>query len=212
MHLRVGVLDVLGKQDLAARHQTLSDVAEVCLHEITRREYTSICQRLGTPRLPDGAPSELILLGLGKIGGREPNYHSDIDLLFLYETEGQTTHRSRAKQGKTTTHQHFFEQLSQRIIQAVNQLGPYGRLYEIDARLRPTGKNGPIAVSLDALLDYHESGKAELWERQALCKARVINGSKEATQKTDKVVRAAILSQPWQASFVDEILAMSTRF
>ena len=80
----------------------------------------------------------------------------------------------RAKRDATTTNQHFFSELGQRIIKVATQLGPYGRLYQIDPRLRPTGKNGPLAVSLAEFSRYFAEGQGQLWERQALCKARVV--------------------------------------
>lgn len=210
MHLRVGVLDILGKKDLKDRLRTLSDVAEVCLQQIVHREYRQLVARFGEPRLPDGRPCDLVILGLGKIGGAEPNYHSDLDILFLYEGEGNT-HVERTRGGSSTTNQHFFGQLGQRIIKSVNELGPYGRLYELDPRLRPTGKNGPMAVMLDDLLTYHERGTGELWERQALTKARPIFGSDEAMARTMQIVRQAITCRPWQPTDADEIRQMRAR-
>ena len=88
---------------------------------------------------PTDQPSDLVLLAMGKFGGAELNYHSDLDLIFLYEAEGETAARSR-RGGASTSNQHFFSELGQRIIKATTHLGPYGRLYELDARLRPTGR------------------------------------------------------------------------
>jgi len=211
MHLRVGVLDILKRRDLTLRLKTLADVAEVCLFQIALREYRQLITRFGEPRMPDGRPCDLIILGLGKIGGAEPNYHSDLDIIFLYEGEGQTVVDSRMRSGSSTSNQHFFGQLGQRIIKAVNELGPYGRLYELDPRLRPTGKNGPMAVSLADFLKYHQSGQGELWERQALTKARPIFGSAEARLRTMDVVSQAITCRPWQASDATEIRQMRRR-
>src|SRR5690606_17266353 len=102
-------------------------------------------------------------------GGREPNYHSDLDVVFLYDGEGATRHfRSLRKLADTTTNQHFFSQLGQRIIKVVTYMGPYGRLYDLDARLRPTGRNGPLAVSLQAFERYFAAGHGQLRERHAL--------------------------------------------
>ena len=115
---------------------------------------------------------------MGKFGGREMNYHSDLDMIFLYEADGGTFHARRTRRsGETTTNQHFFSELGQRIIKAGSQLGPHGRLYEIDPRLRPTGKSGALATSLAEFRRYFAEGSGQLWERQALCKARVVYGS-----------------------------------
>ncbi len=75
---------------------------------------------------------------MGKLGGRELNFHSDLDVVFLYEADGMTAH-ARRRQAETTNNQHFFSELGQRIIKVANRLSPYGRLYEVDPRLRPTG-------------------------------------------------------------------------
>lgn len=212
-HLRVGVRDILHKEDVEHTHRALSDVAEVCLQEIARREYQRLVAKYGEPMAADhdGLPCELVVLALGKLGGREPNYHSDLDVIFLYEAEGETRHRRRVGKLETTTNQHFFSQLAQRIIKVVNQLGPYGRLYELDPRLRPTGKNGALAVSLDGLERYFTEGGGQLWERQALCKARPVFGGEAARDKTMRLVRRIILASPWRAADADEIRRMRKR-
>ncbi len=207
-HLRVGVRDILGKEDIRETHATLSDIAEICLQQITRSEYLTLIERFGEPRLQDGSPCEFIILAMGKLGGREPNYHSDLDIVFLYETEGSTHHR---RPDKSTTNQHFFSQLGQRIIKVVTQLGPNGRLYELDPRLRPTGKSGVLVTSLDEYRRYFSEGKGELWERQALCKARTVFGSAEIRDKTMQVVREVITMRPWTAAQADEIRQMRGR-
>jgi glutamate-ammonia-ligase adenylyltransferase len=154
-----------------------------------------------------GAACEFLVLALGKLGGREPNYHSDLDLVFLFETEGQTCTDRRGRQGSTTNN-HFFSELSQRVIKRANQFGPHGRLYEVDPRLRPTGRSGALAVSLDEFVRYFQSGAGQLWERQALCKARVVIGSADAASRAAKAIEAAAYCKPWQASNATEIRAM----
>jgi len=212
LHLRVGVRDILGKEDVRNTHRALSDVAEVCLKQISQREYVKLKNRYGEPTIiggpQDGGPCPMIILALGKLGGREPNYHSDLDVVFLFEADGKTRHR---RPDKATTNQHFFSQLGQRIIKEVTQMGPQGRLYEVDPRLRPTGKSGSLAVSLGELQRYFETGQGQLWERQALCKARVVYGPPEARQRTMQVVREIITGVPWQPSFAEEIRHMRHR-
>ena len=90
---------------------------------------------------------ELIILAQGKFGARELNYYSDLDIVFLYEEDGQTAHARRSRRDVTTTNQHFFGELGQRIIKVGSQLGPHGKLFPIDPRLRPTGKSGSLATS-----------------------------------------------------------------
>jgi glutamate-ammonia-ligase adenylyltransferase len=226
-HLRVGVRDILGKEDIRATTATLSDIAEVCLQLIVCHEYRRLAKKYGEPSpnghraeterairgldaerarpgqvaLQTGLPRhdgcDLVIVALGKFGGREPNYHSDLDIIFLYQNEGMTRHRGRARRGETTTNQHFFSQLGQRIIRVVNRLGPYGRLYELDPRLRPTGKSGTLAVSVEEFSKYFAQGHGQLWERQALCRARPIFGSETARQTVMQAVRRAIVQPGW---------------
>ena len=215
LHLRVGVRDILGREDIRETHRVLSDISQLCLQQIARREHQRLIARYGTPTIEDGpragAECELILLAMGKLGGREPNYHSDLDVMFLYEEDGHTVPRTRSRQAATTTNRHFFSQLAQRIIKEVNRMGPYGRLYELDARLRPTGRSGLLALPLAEFSRYFITGTGQLWERQALCKARPVYGSAPARQATQEAVRAAILGRPWQPANANQIRDMRLR-
>lgn len=214
--LNVGVRDVLNKEDLQATTGALSDIAQVCLEQITQREYRRLVEKLGQPTIADGPrmgePSELVILALGKFGGRELNYHSDLDLVFLYEADGTTMHARRSRRsGETTTNQHFFSELGTRIIKLASQLGPHGRLYEIDTRLRPTGRNGILTMSLAEFTRYFSAGSGQLWERQALCKARVAYGSPRVAQAAMEAVWQAAYLQPREATDVQVIRDMRAR-
>jgi glutamate-ammonia-ligase adenylyltransferase len=238
-HLRVGVRDVLGKDDIRSTHAALADVAEVCLKQIAEREYVKLVDKYGFPTIGrpsdeelanpvsqryweqfaprEGDSCELVVLALGKLGGREPNYHSDLDLIFLYEAGGQTRGRpvpnwsgTRAS-GGGTVNSHFFSEFGQRLIRVSNQLGPHGRLYEVDARLRPTGKSGSLAVSFDAFARYFAEGPAQLWERQALCKARPVIGNEEVSRHAMQLVAEAAFRAPWRSEFAAEIRSMRLR-
>ena len=211
-HLRVGVRDILSKESLRSTHYCLSNLAEVCLQEITKQQLQRLVRKFGQPTIVSGPhrgePASLVILAMGKLGGQEPNYHSDLDVVFLYEAEGNTVATEPGKPVSATTNQHFFSELGQRIIRVVNQLGPYGRLYELDPRLRPTGKHGPLAVSLEGFERYFKDGPDQLWERQALCKARTIYGSAAAQQAAQSVVRRIILDRPWKSRRAEEIRQM----
>jgi glutamate-ammonia-ligase adenylyltransferase len=142
----------------------------------------------------------------------------------LYEAAGHTTGRSRESStrfggmpadyaGGTdgTVNSHFFSEFGQRLIRVVSHLGPYGRLYEVDARLRPTGRSGALAVSFDAFARYFAEGPAQLWERQALCKARPVLGTPQAREHAMEIVHAAAYGVPWRAEFAAEIRQMRSR-
>ena len=226
-HLRVGVRDIVGKDDVRDTHAALSDVAEACLKEIAAAESTKLIEKLGQPTVGPlseggdgdvpawsptpsqvGQPSELIVLALGKLGGREPNYHSDLDLVFLYDAEGSTINGRR---GSSTSNSHFFSELGQRIIKAATQFGPHGRLYEVDPRLRPTGRSGALAMPLSSFVRYFNDGEGQLWERLALCKARVIVGSPAAAARAMAAVTESIYCRPWRAQDAVEIQEMRRR-
>lgn len=212
--LRVGVRDVLGKSDIRKTTGTLADIAQTCLEQITSEEYRKLASKLGEPTVGEGPRSgevaELAIVGMGKFGGRELNYHSDLDIVFLFEADGATR-----KQGFTaatgTTNQHFYGELGQRIMKRISQLGPYGRLYEVDARLRPTGKSGPLATSLDAFLTYFDTGAGALWERQALCRSRVVYGSPRMTKITRQALDTATFERRWLKGFAADIRDMRRR-
>jgi len=211
-HLRVGVRDILGKEDVVRTHAALSDVAEVLLTQAIDLEYRELAQRHGIPQCDSNGgerrPCEFVVLGMGKLGGREPNYHSDLDVIFVYEEDGFTEHRNPQR---VTSNQHFFTQLGVKLMMRMNHVGPYGRLYETDARLRPTGRSGTLVVPLSEFQKYFASGQGQLWERQALCKARPISGSPRAAQRAMKVVRQAIFGPPWECQQAEEIVAMRNR-
>jgi glutamate-ammonia-ligase adenylyltransferase len=231
-HLRVGVRDVLGKDDVRSTHAALADVAEACLKQIAASEYSRLVEKFGEPTIlipseseppTDGALQqwqrfadregdvcEPVVLALGKLGGREPNYHSDLDLIFLYEAGGNTLGRQRGSHG-STTNGHFFSELGQRVIRMMSHLGPHGRLYEVDARLRPTGKSGLLAVPIDAFARYFSEGRGQLWERQSLCKARVVLGTPAAAEYAMQAVADAAFGPAWKSEYATEIRAMRMR-
>jgi glutamate-ammonia-ligase adenylyltransferase len=231
-HLRVGVRDVLGKDDIRSTHASLADVAEACLKQIAEREYQKLVEKFGVPTIArpgdeelssdaaralwepwaarEGDASQPVVLALGKLGGREPNYHSDLDLIFLYEAGGQTTQAQRNGEGGTSNG-HFYSEFGQRLIRVASNLGPHGRLYEVDARLRPTGRSGALAVSFDAFARYFSEGTAQLWERQALCKARMVYGGPAAGRQAMNIVAAAAYGTAWRPEFATEIRQMRLR-
>ncbi len=214
-HLRVGVRDILGKDDVQETHAALSAIAETCLQEIATRQYAQLLDKFGQPTIgkgPDrGQAADLAVLALGKLGGREPNYHSDLDLVFLFDGDGSTVPPGPGRHVQKTSNSHFFSELGQRIIKVASHLGTYGRLYEVDARLRPTGGSGTLAVSVEEFRRYFDGGRGQLWERQALCKGRVIFGGEAVTRRAEKAVAHAAYGFAWQAAAAAEIRRMRRR-
>jgi len=212
--LRIGVRDILGKDDVRQIGAALTDLAESCLERIVRHEYERLIEKLGEPTIGEGAdagkPCGFAIVALGKFGARELTYRSDLDLVFLYQAEGHTLIR-RPRRGEPTTNQHFFGELGRQIIKTTSHLGPFGRLYEIDPRLRPTGKSGPLATSFGEFARYYAEGQAAIWERQALCRSRVIFGDKATVKQAQELVDRAAFDHPWRPEDAAAIREMRTK-
>jgi glutamate-ammonia-ligase adenylyltransferase len=216
--LRIGVRDILGKDTTQATTAALSDLAESILTQIATLQDPPLLSRFGVPYLADGAranqPSRYVLLGLGKLGGRELSYHSDLDLILVYEGDGRTgppAGASRFERFELTDNFHFFTELAQRVIKVAGVLGPMGRLYQVDMRLRPTGKSGSLVIPLTEFRRYYEEGGAQLWERQALTRARVVFGDPQFGAEVMAAVAAVAYELPWRPGMADEIADMRER-
>ncbi len=206
-HLRVGIRDIVGQDKVSRTHRCLADIAEACVGEVLAWEHRQLVQRFGQPLDSRGEPLHLKLLALGKLGGREPNYHSDLDIIFLYEADGQAFLPAT----DDVSHQEFFSRLATNVIKRISGSSPFGRLYEIDSRLRPTGKSGSLVTSQKEFRRYFEEGDGQLWERLALCKARPLASNAEVSEELGGLIRELVTCQPWQPAFADEIARMRLR-
>ncbi len=212
--LSTGVRDLLGKEAIESTTSALSDVAEVCLERIVRREYDALIERYGEPTVESETgtrPCPLIILAMGKFGGRELSYQSDLDVVFLYEAEGNTRCVRRSRKAQTTSNQHFYSELAQRIIKTASRMGPLGRLYEIDVRLRPTGRSGAPVTSLAGFARYFHEGQGQLWERQALLKSRVFTEDPALAQRVQSLITEVIYAEDWSADQASKIHEMRLR-
>ena len=216
--LRIGVSDILGKDTIQATSAALSDLAETLLVQIAQLQEAPLAKRFGVPYLAEGEragkPSRWALLGLGKLGAREMSYHSDLDLIVIYEGDGRTgppPGASRFDRFELTDNFHFFTELTQRIIKVTSFLGPQGRLYQVDMRLRPTGKSGSLVLPLTEFRKYYEGGGAQLWERQSLCRARVLFGDPDFASEVLAAVEHGVCGLPWSPDIADGIRDMRQR-
>jgi glutamate-ammonia-ligase adenylyltransferase len=212
-HLRIGVRDILGKEPIDATHAALADVAEFCLAQVIEREYAQLIEKHGEPTLGpgpfEGERCRLVVLGLGKLGGREPNYHSNVEVAFLYEAEGTTRPAPRSRQ-QPTTNNHFFTQLAQRVLKEMSQLTPKGRLGTVDVMLRPIGVGGAMALPLADFANHFLAGAATLWQWQALCQARPVFGEPPIREAAANLLRQVIEGRAW--SDADRIAILDARF
>src|SRR5437660_3053234 len=216
--LRIGVRDVLGKDNVQQTTAALSDLAETILVQIALLQEPSLTKRFGYPYLSAGERTEqasrYVILGLGKLGGKELSYHSDLDLILVYEGDGRTgppPEASRHDRYEQTDNFHFFTELMQRIIRVTSLLGPMGRLYQVDMRLRPTGKSGSLVIPLTEFRRYYEEGGAQLWERQALTRARVVYGDADFGEEVMAAVGAGAYGLAWRPELADEVRGMRER-
>lgn len=169
---RIAWRDLAGDAGVDEVLTELSWLAEVCVEQALRFAETQLEERHGTPRTADGRRMRLCVLGLGKLGGGELNFSSDVDLIFVYAAGGETDGP------RPLDHQQYFIRLGQRLIKLLAELTSDGFVYRVDMRLRPFGDAGPLAMSFTAAEDYYQTHGRE-WERYALIKARAVAGDLE---------------------------------
>ncbi len=178
--------DLLGLADLDETLLAVSDLADGLTDQALEWLYADQCNKVaGTPRDDKHRALQLIVLGLGKLGGRELNFSSDIDLIFAFVNRGHTDGV------RPVSNEIFFKQLGQRLIKVLNTPTADGFVFRVDMRLRPFGDSGALATSFDAMESYYQMHGRE-WERYALIKARVIAGDKVAGETLLKSLQGFI--------------------
>ncbi|MGO1463323.1 MAG: bifunctional [glutamate--ammonia ligase]-adenylyl-L-tyrosine phosphorylase/[glutamate--ammonia-ligase] adenylyltransferase [Marinobacter sp.] len=173
--------DLMRWADLSETIAATSSFAEVCIQAALDWLHQAACEQYGTPWGVDPvsgaeAPQSMIVIGMGKLGGRELNVSSDIDLIFAFPGKGETRDGRRS-----LDNQQFFIRLGQRLIQALDQITADGFVFRVDMRLRPYGQSGALALSFAALETYYQDQGRD-WERYAMVKSRVVAGNPEAGQ------------------------------
>ncbi|WP_332675648.1 bifunctional [glutamate--ammonia ligase]-adenylyl-L-tyrosine phosphorylase/[glutamate--ammonia-ligase] adenylyltransferase [Aromatoleum sp.] len=176
-HLRTWVIchvmvrDLAGRADLAEVTGAMSLLAEVAIRRAEEVLRAGLVARYGAPLSQTGWEQELLVVGMGKLGGRELNVSSDIDLIFIYPEDGNTGGN------KVISNFEFFERLGKQLIQALAEVTEHGQVFRVDMRLRPNGDSGPLVCSFDMLENYFITQGRE-WERYAWIKARVLAGER----------------------------------
>ncbi len=167
--VRIGTRDILGREPIRDVTRELADVAEAVVSQAARDQWKRRAARFGVPhRASDNQRARWAILGVGKLGGRELNYHSDLDLIFLLEEHGCTCGGE-----ESIPNDQFVSEVVRRLLKMLSGGAAGSTLYNVDTRLRPHGASGPLTVTLDAFRDYFH-GPAKVWERLALTRARVI--------------------------------------
>ncbi len=166
---RIVTRDLAGLAPLEEVTEAMTLIAEISLATAQRVLMQTLTARYGTPRNADGVPQQLIVIGMGKLGGRELNVSSDIDLIFVYPEEGETDGQEHGL--KRIDNFDFFSRLGRQLINAIADMTGEGQVFRVDMRLRPNGDSGPLVCSLDTLENYFITQGRE-WERYAWIKAR----------------------------------------
>ena len=203
--LRVGLHDIAGDLSQEQVWEQLSDIADVILGELYPRVLADTEARYGTPRGEGGVSASLAVLALGKLGSRELTYASDLDLIFVYSSGGSTDGARSVDNGE------FFARVVQRLIRALATTIEDGTgLYQVDTRLRPSGKQGTLVTSFAAFQDYHRS--AQTWERQVLLKVRPVGGDLELGARVSDWIQAFLFGEaPTDTALRGDIHRLRTR-
>lgn len=202
-YLRITLKDILGIAELTETTLELSILADVLIEKALAVAAQDLRRRYGDPQTHD--PSSRVVtgrfavVGLGKLGGNELNYSSDIDLLFLHAGEGETSGPSRI------SNKEYFIRLAQRLIQLIAGVTPEGPVFRADLRLRPGGGEGDLAISLPAAIDYYQR-RAREWELQMLLKARHVAGDAALVREFLQAVEPFLYQGEMHFSAVESVL------
>jgi len=195
--LRIYLRDCLRVATLSELTEELSNLADVILRYSFARSYQEMTKLHGAPLVQDQRgrieKAELAIVALGKLGCRELNYASDIDLFFLYSSDGETAGDSGKSSSKISNKQ-FFTGVAERVVQMIGKSSVEGAVYRIDLRLRPYGRDGDLVWALDRAVHYYRD-QAHNWERQALIRARAAAGSEELVSRFLEMVRDSIFTR-----------------
>ncbi len=215
--LRIAIRDLarLGETPLIIRE--ISDLADVCLSAVLQVCSAQLFERYGTPwhQGPDDRwqKTEFTVLGLGKLGGQELNYSSDVDVIFVYNDEGfvfKEMPRSTTPTERAMTSHQYFKRLAEAFIAEVSRPAPEGMLYRIDLRLRPEGDAGPLVRSLESYENFYAQW-GQTWERMMLIKARGVAGDVSLAHEFIESVHSFRYPRSLSQGFLHEIAAMKDR-
>ena len=195
--IRIGLHDLGGAIDLVPVLHQLSDLADVCLEGALGFTLDELEEKFGA--VPSG---RFAIIGGGKLGGRELDYNSDLDLVFIYQADDAAQSRGGPR-GQLPAHE-FYVRLGQKLITYLSAPTEEGIAYKIDMQLRPSGKAGPVVCSLDAYREYHRSA-SQLWERQALIKTRFVAGDPALGKAIEQIAEGFAYGTGLSADGVGEI-------
>jgi glutamate-ammonia-ligase adenylyltransferase len=193
----------------------LSGFADACLELSYRFADADLRVELGVPTgRPGGDLPSFVVMAMGKLGGEELNFSSDIDVIYFYATDaGEVVRRDAAGQpvGEPRSLHRFYAELSRRITEAIEEPTAEGTIFRVDLRLRPEGRNGPLANSLAAAEEYYETF-GRTWERQALLRARPCAGDRRLGEAILEMLDAFIYPRSIEPKMLEDIRALRSQF
>jgi len=206
-YLRIVLKDVLGLSTLGETTLELSMLADVTLWNALTFCDQELEKRYGQPQYRDAqgrvVRSGFSIVSLGKLGGNELNYSSDIDLLFIYEKDGETAGGS--EQDSIIANKEYFVRLAHAVTRTITQSTSHGQVFRVDLRLRPEGDMGDLAISLKSALEYY-ARRAREWELQMLIKARHSAGNVRVTREFLRGVESRIYGSPSDFAAIESVL------
>jgi glutamate-ammonia-ligase adenylyltransferase len=215
--LRIAARDLARLSNVVEITRENSDLADVCLDAVWRICRQQFTGRFGQPFHQDAEGNwqrtEFCVLGLGKLGGQELNYSSDVDVLFLYGEEGEVFKESPAKkkaQRATMSNRQFFSKFAEVFIAEVSRVTPDGMLYRVDMRLRPEGDAGPLCRSLESYENYYTEW-GQTWERMMLIKARGVAGDEGLAAEFLEMIQPFRFPPSLSADVLREVAAVKDR-
>ncbi len=215
-YIRIGLRDLLGKADMQETVEDISNLADVCL-QIAYEYADKVCQKkYGIPFYQDAEgvwkKSEFTILGMGKLGGNELNFSSDIDLIYIYtSSKGETRPDKTGSNAFTCISNHeYFTKLAQLVTKTIHEITADGSVFRVDLDLRPEGRSGEIVNSLTSCEVYYQSW-GRTWERQALIKARVCAGSIPLGEEFFSLLSPFIYRRSLDFSAIEEIKTMKNK-
>lgn len=173
---KIAAGDLTRRFDISEVSQQLTDLAEVIMEYLLQLAWNEVTAKHGRPKQDAGElVKDFLVLGYGKLGGDELGYGSDLDLVFLYQGEPDSMTQLTGEQGKPLELHQFYTRLAQRLVHYLGTRTQQGIMYEVDTRLRPSGRAGMLVSHIDAFEKY-QLGEAWTWEHQALVRARPVAG------------------------------------
>jgi glutamate-ammonia-ligase adenylyltransferase len=207
---RLGVADLLARLPVMQVSDRLTDVAELIIERAMSLAWRQLTPQLGVPMCLEGnalREVNICAIGYGKLGGMELSYSSDLDLVFLHDSTGA---RQETQGARVIDNQVFFVRFAQRLVHMLTMHSAAGRLYEVDMRLRPSGKGGMLITNVDAFAAYQQQ-EAWTWEHQALLHARSVAGAPILRARFERVRLEILSNHVRRASLREEVSSMRNR-